>query len=1152
MVSNNRNVKLGSNSNSAVSFWSLLHVARVELRTVIGSFRFWLVLLLLSGAALSAFVLSCLVYINVAPYNVSYVGGTPLYLLGNLDPAYFVFFQAGLLLLVFDFQHRVRSNRLEEVLESKPITNLEFVLGRTLCYSVLVWLIVFLNVLLMQFIGLGSQLFKFDIAHTIQLHSMFNLLVVDAPVALLFWTTLMLLLTKLLGSRLLILLASVCAIVAYYLWVLNTPYSFVDLLSHSSNQTLFISDTMPAFPLATSWIMRIGALLIAVALLTLGVWFYQRADSTRKLWIKAVPLTSLGVGVLVLSAGVLYELSKSNEVKSWREAHLTYEWSAKLDVQTIQGEVAINPRRQMHIDLNMDFVVTSQTPTESLVFTLNPGYQIDTIEVDESSCEYEFDEGILEVSVPFVIEPETRYSLKIVAAGRPKPHFAYLNTPYDYLDDINFPIQAVHSYGTDGSIYNSKFVALMPGVYWYPIPGTIPRVADDDSFGSDFFEVELTVQLDAPSSWKVAGPGTSKTNSDEPDVYLTKPNIPVASIGLFASEYVRMSHDFGNVELAMYLHSHHLKNYVALERYKSEVLAEIDRIIKSLEEHAFPIPYSSLVFVEVPNKLRTIGGGWRMGRLNSLPGVILLKERGFPTMNIDQMVSAVEDTYADRADISKRVWSNLYYASEKALGNENLDSPIRDQIWGHLVSVSGEHRRALDLIFHVWMGRFTPSPSEGLFSVYASAQASRMTGVNLPATKSGEALYWKEGDYGARPSVRNLMERTALVGLAFSLDDHQQDFEVLYQKSKSIYQSLFSYFNYRRQTEDRNRWLSELRRRFEGQRFTYNDVMVLAREFDIDVDLFLDDWLTKDTLPGFEVSPGTSTRISNSTGDSPRYLLTFDIANTQTASGFVYTYRDSLPVFVLEGNTSKRLTILRELDSTDTDEVSLTVDTGLSLNRGSIGLVIPTDSAPVDESLAPVDTLEESDFVPQRNEIIVDDLDGGFEVHQPRPLSIQFRFAPRDWFWVSTLQENFDGTLPDIDWRFTILNARWVRRFEKNAYGKFRRTVANSRVSRSLKLHPIRFIATVPDTGQWSLDFYVHQPSNRRQYGSLASFILEIENSSNRWKRDFTPDSSKVGWKFVDDFELAEGRTDVVLVGVSKPSLVYADAIRWRKTTKRE
>lgn len=1159
----NPNNHSGKTSTNTLSLWTVVHVARTEFRSIFLQLRLWLVATLLSGAAISAYVLSCLVYVNIAPYNVSFIGGTPLYLLGNVDPAYFVFFQTGMLLLIFDLRHRVRSHRLEEVLESRPVTNLEFQLGHTVCYAGLVWAIVCLNVLLMQLFGFGSQLFQFDVAGTIQLHSMFNLLVVDAPVALLFWATLFLLLTKLFRSRLLVLVTSVITMLVYYLWVQNTPFSFVDLISHSSNQTLFISDILPALPTPTSWIMRGGTLLIVLALVGLGAWCYQRTDSLHGVWTRGVPLTMLGVGTLVLSTGVLHDMNKSSEINSWRETHLTYQWNDSLDVHAISGDVQINPIKQVQLDLALDFKLTSTEPTQSLVFTLNPGYKITLIDVNDIPCEFEFTNGLLEVSVPFEIEPNTDYTLKVIAAGKPNPHFAYLNSPYDYLADKHFPTQALHSFGTDGSIFNSKFVALMPGVYWYPVPGPIPTSADDDSMRSDYFDVILRVELVAQPKWQVVGPGTSRKNSGAANQYIVKPNVPIASIGLFASEYVEFAHRFENIKLALYLHSKHSQNFVALEQHHSSLLEIIEGYLKDFEEDEVPIPYQSLVFVEVPNKLRTIGGGWRMNRLNSLPSVILLKERGFPTLNVDLLAREVEALDVEPERTFNSIWNFLYHASENALGIDTLDSAVRDQLWGHLVSASGEHRRALDLIFHTMAGQFTPSFADGLFSIYATAETSRMTGLNLPAAMGigrrrstgpygKEVLSFSEEHHGSRPTIRNLLEQTALPELNFNLKSHRQDFEVLYLKSKLIQKALFYYFSFQRDIANLERWLSNLRSEFLGRQFSYADAIKLAWDIDLNCDLFLEDWLAKDKLAAFEVSPGNTTRIADNEHGEPRYLYSFEIANTSSTSGYFYSLRRSFQPTVLEGNTSKRLTLLWEEDSIESVGRSFTVDTGLSLNRGPIGIFVPFKNVELDTSRVPEDVLEESDFVPHSTEIIVDDLDPGFVAYQSRPRSGTFRVVPQDWFWVSVLPDIFDGSLPDIDWRFSIPDSRWVRRTEKNAFGQFRRTVAMSSVPASLKVHTVRFEAEIPNEGTWALDFYVHHPSNRREYGSLANFHFEVEKGSNHWSKEFSPESPEIGWKFVGDFELSAGKTDVSLVGTSEPSIVYADAIRWRRTTELE
>lgn len=1144
------------NSTPSVSFRKVIQFARCELLSTLRLFRFWLIALLLSGSVLSAYVLACLVYVNIAPFNVSFIGGTPSYLLGNLDPVYFFFFQAGVLLLTFDHGNRIQRNRLLEVIESQPITNLEFQLGRTLCYSGLIWGLVCVNVLLMQGIGFVSQLFNFDIADTIQPHSMFNLLVVDAPVALLFWTSLFLLLTNLLRSRMLVLVTSVVAMLIYYLLVLNTPYSFVDLLSHSSNQTLFISDIIPALPSATSWIMRMGALLIGVALLALGAWLCHRTDSTHATWTKALPLTALGVGVLVVTAGVVYELRQSNEIKSWKEAHLAYDWNTDLDVQSIRGSVRINPRQQLHIDLAVDFVVKSPTPVSSLVFTLNPGYQIAFIHLNETHCEFDFEYGILEVSVPFEIEPDADYSLNIEASGRPDPRFAYLNTPYDYTADTNFPVQALRSFGTDGSIYNSKFVALMPGVYWYPVPGTVPRIADDNSFRSDFFYVELQVQLDAPPSWNVVGPGISLLSSEQPTSYLSKPNIPITSIGLFASEFVKVSHDFQHTELVLYIHSRHAKQFKALERHRDKLLIKIQELLNRLNDDEISSPFETIAFVEVPNQLRTVGGGWHMERLNSLPGMVLMKEIGFPTMNIHRMVSEVEQVYEGRENISNWIWLALRNATTYALANDNLFDAFQDQLWNHIVSASGEHHRTLDLVFRAISKRSSRPFTDELFSIYATAQTARLTGLNFPSalglgrrrggglSRSEELRNW-ESRYKERPVVWDVMERTALTSLNFNPESYRQDIEVLLLKSKLIADTFKTYPRYIEE-EQFDQWIVSLRKNYAGQQFSFDDAMMHARNSGIDITLLLSDWFEKDSLAGFEASRGTTIRIAADTEGMPRYLFSYEIANTQPTAGLVTS---GPKAFVLAGNTSKRVTFTGQPDSSRTSGLSFSVNTGLSLNRGPIGFYIPTQNIEIDESISPYERIEDSSFLPQQIGIVVDDLDAGFIVHQSEPFYSQFRFYPRDWFLRNFAHDVFDGTLPDIGstFRYSVPRVFWLRRTEPNAYGQYRRTTAISSVGSSKKLHPAKFIAEIPDSGLWSLDFHIHEPIGFRRYRNIESFNIEVENNSNRWIEDFSPDPWETGWKTIGHFDLVAGKTDVVIVGTTKPSDVYADAIRWRR-----
>ena len=47
-----------------------------------------------------------------------------------------------------------------------------------------------------------------------------------------------------------------------------------------------------------------------------------------------------------------------------------------------------------------------------------------------------------------------------------------------------------------------------------------------------------------------------------------------------------------------------------------------------LAEVGLNLPQDRLAIVEVPARLRMVGGGWRMGSLAALPGIVLVGERG--------------------------------------------------------------------------------------------------------------------------------------------------------------------------------------------------------------------------------------------------------------------------------------------------------------------------------------------------------------------------------------------------------------------------------------------------------------------------------------------------------------------------------------------
>ncbi len=227
---------------------NILQVALAEIRAMKRLLRFRVTAVFLTLLAIAPYVISCIVQSYVAPYSPSFVGATPLYLLGNIDPTYFFIFQIAALLLLFDVDQRHARARIAEVLESRPLSNLEYLAGRVVGCTGLLWVIVALNILAMQTFGLGAQWARLEFGGSLQLHSIFNLLFVDAPVTLLFWCSYVVLLNCLFRNRLATLVLGLLGMGLWCFLVLTTPFAFLHLVSPSSNDTLFVSDILPEFP----------------------------------------------------------------------------------------------------------------------------------------------------------------------------------------------------------------------------------------------------------------------------------------------------------------------------------------------------------------------------------------------------------------------------------------------------------------------------------------------------------------------------------------------------------------------------------------------------------------------------------------------------------------------------------------------------------------------------------------------------------------------------------------------------------------------------------------------------------------------------------------------------------------------------------------
>ena len=1173
---------------------AIVNVALAEVRIVRRMARFWTAVVVLSLCSFLGYVSSCLFFGYSATGSPSFGPGAPKYLLGSIEPTFFLMFQLVALFLLFDAAHRHRRNRIDEVLDSRPVHSFEYLAGRAIGIALLVWFVAASQLIAMQVMGLISKTTNFGLFDSFQFHSLLNLLFLDAPITLLFWCAFVVFISCVVRVRIGVLAIGLIAMFTWYFIVLNASFEYLPIVSPSSNDSLFVSELVPEFASWQTVAVRFASVLFFICLIATGTFLLRRNDSGIRLPMEVVSPLSCVLGGFICAVVAAVTFSDQEATTSWREFHASYEWSGGIDVKQMTGELYIDPKRHLTIDLDMKLSIDTAQPA-SLAFTLNPGMEIQKLEIDGLQTEYSFHKGLLEVQFPASIALDTIHTLGIVARGVPNPKFAYLDSTTDYLSDSATPRQAIMLLGRDGSVFDSKYVALMPGAYWYPVPGPAKGGYLYSQQGLSYFGVDLLVTLKA-KDWQIVGTGTTTESTKNDHSFRLTSNNPLHEFGLFASNFESASLQVNESTFAMHLHKLHSDNLRLLASLEESLRHEIEDRMKLSNEFGLSLSHDTLSFVEVPRRLRTVGGGWRMNSVQALPGVFLLKEHAFPTARMDLLFDRIDRERSRSEEGVLGYLDQTHTHDEEDVGNEKLaqvsgyfsrgmgtDSPwssLGDFLWTHSTSASGRHSHALHQVMLCLLSELHPIEQwyePQFFNLYQVLNFAELTKVSL-FEGSHALMDLSEGraiggsifatlalreDYTTRVSNWNRLEQTSLSDFP-TYYGNEHDLDLLLFKASLIANSLFSVNG----GEKIAGWLAAIRRDSEGGTYTLDDAINLANQQDVVVDPFLSEWLHGNSLPGYVASSYTSVRIADDVEGNPQYQTSVNVRNTQSIGGLVrlqypneHTWNWDYPFLIedgyyesqsvqIEANSTRRINLISNY------EVRLLyLDPGPSLNRSPFALVRKSSLPNEQMQVNPQPFVEESTWSPLGdNAIIVDDLDAAFSIVQPELYTARRSLVgPIGWLRTPRLEAEFDQGLPVATETYLsgyrVPPGTWARGGQVGAFGHFRKTTAFAVVGDNQT--QATFSASLPESSPWQLEYHAPGDMSRLVWPPETSYLLTIANENGSWGVKLAIEDLDPGWNSVGEFELDSGITTVTLTGTPEEGTLFADAIRWTKVVQR-
>jgi len=1060
----------------------------------------------------------------------------PRYLMGAIALYYLTGFVLGIVFLGFDVRARDIREGIVEVLDTRPLTNLELVAGRFVALFLSAWIPIVILVLVIQGLGWLLPMLGSPVGRTVEPLSLFNFAVVMAVPAIAFAIGLVFAVTLLVRHRLIAALLSIAAIVGLY-WVMFTvPGGFVPLVDYIGvAQVDFPSDIVPGLVQPGGALQRVGVFVLAIGLLGIAAAIHPRLDGRQRFGPAAGSVALVLAGVLGIWVVTQQRLGAAADVEQWRSAHASRADEAGPDILSIAGSIEIDPGRSLDADLALELQAPPDRALSRVLLTLNPGVVVEEVlSADGSPLTAEHAEGLLDIELDRALRPGERTSLALRYGGRPNTGFGYLDSALQ-LETMNMNEAQVSLLGYERGVFDRRYVALTPGIRWLPASGADVGRDEPRARRTDYFEVALDVEL--PASWLAAGPGKREVVSASEDriEFRFAPATPVPEVALMAAELESFATEIDGITFEVLVHPGHDDNFETLADARGEVEQWIADRLEVAAAAGLDYPFDAFTVVEVPNVLRGYEGGWRLDTALAPPAMMLLRETSFPTARFDFDVLAVfgnrnldQEGGKPRIDRDRLV---NFFSNDFSGGN--LFTGGARSFFMHRTSAFGPDAIALDFVLEE-LATLLVSGQRSYFSAHLFTNINQV--ATSVATNLGGASSVADALITNRTAQADVWN-TALDSPLSEIDpreDPQRAIDTLTLKGGEMAEAIYDTLG----PDAVGELLAYLLEHHAGASFTLADLVAAGESVDEDLGSLFEDWVGGTGLPGFVAERVELYRLPDNANRDSRYQLLVRVSNGEPVVGFTRVAWSieaggeravSDPIRIAGHSVIEFGVVLSE------PPAAVYVHPYLSLNRADfLAGMLNTAEIP-SRNVEPLDGVREAAFGAGGDDrIVADDLDEDFSIVAEEGES-DLRLAGRD---NSTAE--MDQGLPVA---VGVQPPRaWSRRVNQTAWGRYRHTMAFVGAGGGMRraVMPV----SIPSAGLWELE--IHLPSMPiLQAEDRGTWNLEIVSTSGREPVSYNATLANVGWNLVGEYRLPAGEVRVEISDRTDGRMVVADAVGW-------
>lgn len=1118
-----------------------------------------------------------------ARYLVIYLGGIPLVLM--------MFVSCFLSTRTLAKDSR---SRIEEVLLTKPFGNLVHALSATLASTLLCALPIIGFTVCVYVVAVTQGWFNADVAEPFEFVSVSVFLIFTTIVSLNFVSVLCYYLYSTMRVAILGVLASLAMVILIIYLLTRVSFNqfvFFEFLPLVGD----VSSDMVGNKLEFLDYLRFLAYVSLCTMLIVGAtWLKSRRDEQGM-------LRTLLFGYFAAIAGVCFSilflswLNHSSNMENWKRHVIAVHNDITLDLQKVSGSVVLQPGKTMAADIILvGSPIVDITPDDELLFWLNPGFKVLSVQVDESAIPFDQNAGRLSVRLNREVTSSDSVELDIKYRGKPNTRYGYQDSSLD-VGKIPFWDQLISYYGMNASIFDRKYVALPEATHWLPT-STMQETMGSGSI--DFVDAELTFTI--PNNWVASLTGnvtvTELRVSDERNRKLGfKSQLPVGGISLYASDMTRYTTTLDPLDMTLELYTSDrlIRSFQTNKDYEKYVPVFKKWVIERVDEAralGYSIPCDSFRLVAVPSSLRVYGGDLFMDSTITSACTYLIREHGAFATNAGPMVFFMGEDF----DYTPMYQRNVEAYFDTRHNGENMALHLPAHYFEFQIGFLGLEGKFLKTILsylhnHTW-SRVPPNPSPYTPSVFfpsamkikrMSPKAEFLAGIHHMPMDEATLQVILKNEVTFRESLTNYVKRymrhidqtdivfehflesDAVVNIAVknslqtlaSLEPNALRQEAMRLRCMALAEKLYTFLG----RANSRLLLQELSNKFQHQNISVSDVFDTADSLELPVREIMTGWFSETEQFQFSFSPATFSKHLNPETQATFYQVSFDVANAGTTAG-VFRAHVRVAAASTEADSSLTSEEDRELLLTNLNSSGFEWGPRILVPSGTtqeIGIV--TSSRPYRVNLKSLDVsyVNEVSLLVQHDPSVAD-----MTEREPLEGTRPSTWAPEPVRGV--IIDDVDLPVQPIDDGIITYdkNLEW---FDfGGAWGKTRKSFV---YTENLNAAKVNMEVALPTTDHWQIELHVPDIRGAQTVGHRkrrmmvtsrtyfkgkfeGDYEMTLSVGDQEQKLEFEVFKSDYGWLSIGNAELAAGPTDVTIVPKSGTAQMFFDAVRFVRSSE--